>query len=227
MVGIQLTLDMDLDDGCLDTGCSVTLIDRAFLALAMPNLPIKTMASLIKVRRLGSNVHETAEYMITPLYLPGEESTTILAPREIHIVDNLKANVLIGIDIMVPKQIDIIASQSKANVGSYSISIPVEMRAKAGRAITHLVYAKKSFIVPPHSQIQIPVYYTSLLDRDFIFKPDNISTNLTLYAHFVDSLISTILVKNNTDYAVQIPRNFRVGTVQESDIENYYHITTG
>ena len=62
------------------------------------------------MRRLGSTIYKTTKYIITPLYLPGKESTTILTPREIYIIDNLKVNILINIDIIVPKGIDIITS---------------------------------------------------------------------------------------------------------------------
>ena len=126
-------------------------MDRAFLLRVQPNLTIRTIASPIRVRGLGSNVHETSEYIVTPLYFPGTEATAILAPREIHIVDNLKANILVGMDIMVPEQIDILASQAKASIGSCKISIPIEVRAREGRAVFYPVHAKKSLVVPSRS----------------------------------------------------------------------------
>ena len=227
MAAIGLFLEMNPENGCLDTGCSVTLMDRAFLARTHPNLAIKRMASPITVRGLGSTMHETDEYVVTPLCFPGKDATAITAPREIHVVDNLKANILVGMDIMVPEQIDILASQAKASIGSCGISVPIEMRTRAGRAVSHPVHAKKSLVVPPRSQVQVPVHHHhgSLPDRDFFFEPDEM--NLTLYAHLVDSSMSAILAKNDTDRAVQIPRNFRLGTIQEADFDNCYHITSG
>ena len=62
------------------------------------------------MRRLGSNVYKIAKYIITPLYLLGKDLIVILTPREIYIINNLKANILISIDIIVPEKIDIIAS---------------------------------------------------------------------------------------------------------------------
>ena len=225
MAQFQLTPDSDPKSGCLDTGCSVTLMDRAFLALTHPGLAIRTMASPITVRGLGANVHQTAEYVVTPLYFPGEHAIAVTAPREVHIVDDLKANILIGMDVMVPEKIDVLASQATALIGSCDVSIPIDVRSRAGRAIAHPVHSKKSLLVPPHSQVQIPVHHACLPDRDFFFEPDE--TNLTLFAHFVDSSTSAILAKNDSDRAVMIPRNFRLGTIQEADFDNCYHITTG
>ena len=227
MAAMGLFPEMEAENGCLDTGCSVTLMDRAFLTRTHPGLEIRTMASPITVRGLGSNTHQTSEYVVTPLCFPGKEVTAITASREIHIVDDLKANILVGMDIMVPEQIDILASQSKASIGSCGTTVSIEMRARSGRAVSHPVHVKKSLVVPPHSQVQIPIHHHngSLPDRNFFFEPDEL--NLTLYAHLVDLSTIAILAKNDLDRAVQILRNFRLGTIQEADFDNCYHIISG
>lgn len=63
------------DELCFDTGCSITLVDRAWL----------------KQVCLGSNKHQTSEYAIFPRLLPGRDKTgkrvtAMTAPREVHIV---------------------------------------------------------------------------------------------------------------------------------------------
>ena len=83
-------MEIDPDSSYLDTGYFITLIDRIFLALAIPNLPIRIIASLIKIYRLGSNIYKIAEYIITLLYLSGDKITAIFTPREIYIINNLR-----------------------------------------------------------------------------------------------------------------------------------------
>ena len=100
----------------------------------------------------------------------------------------------------------------------------MEVRTK-GRAVVHPVHAKKSITIPPHSQLAIPVHHASLSDRDFFFEPDQL--DLTLYAHFVDSSHSAVLAKNDSDQHIKVPRNVRLGTVQEAHFDNCYHITSG
>lgn len=224
MAAIKLLLDKEAESGCLDTGCSVTLMDRTWFRKAHPTLTIKHMASPITVRGLGSNRHQTSEYVITPLYFPGKDSTARTAPREIHIVDDLKANILIDMDIMIPKKIDIFVSEAKASIDSCNITVPVEVRTR-GRAITHPVHIKKSIVIPPRSQVQIPVHHASLPKREFFFEPDQL--NLTLYAHLVDSSLSNILAKNDSDQTIKVSRNLRLETVQEADFDNCYHVTEG
>ena len=226
MAAIKLKLENDADNGCLDTGCSVSLMDRSWLVKANPELSVKTMASPITVRGLGSNRHQTSEYVVTPLLFPGNDNITAMtSPREIHIVDDLKANLLIGMDIMVPEKIDILASQAKADIGSCQTSVPIEVRTRGGRAVTHPVHVRKSIIIPPRSEAQIPVHHVTLPDRDFFFEPEQ--SQLSLYAHLVNASMTAVLAKNDSDQAVKVPRNLRLGTVQEADFDNCYHVTSG
>ena len=216
---------------CFDTGCSITLVDRAWLLQALPDLEIRQMSKAITVRGLGSNKHQTSAYTIFPLLLPGQlkngkKVTAMTAPREVHIVDNLKAKMLIGMDIMVPEKIDIITSTSSAFIGSCQVKMPLEMLARGnGRSVLQPVHAKQSLIIPPRSELHIPVHHASLPDRDFFFEPD--SSPLSLYAHLVDASMTAVITKNDTDYAVQVPRNMKLGTIQEADFDNCYYITEG
>ena len=66
------------------------------------------MASPLKVRGLGTSKHKTFEYITTPLYLPAvqkDTSKTILAcfRREIYIIDDLRAKILIGNNVLGPE----------------------------------------------------------------------------------------------------------------------------
>lgn len=79
------------DELCFDTGCSITLVDRAWLKQVLLDKEVRRMASPIMVRGLGSNKHQTSEYAIFPLLLPGRDKTgkrvtATTALREVHIV---------------------------------------------------------------------------------------------------------------------------------------------
>ena len=220
-----------LESICLDTGCSVSLADRAWIKECMPDIEIRKMASPITVRGLGSARHQTDEYVILPIYFPGktkdgQEVTAKTAPREIHLVDELKAKMLVGMDIMKPEGIDVLSSRSVASISSCKVDVPIELKPK-GRAVRQPVHAKQSVVVPPRTQMLIPVHFTGPLpdSRDFLFEPDDESL-LSLYAHLVDSSMSAVLARNDSDSAIQVPRNRRMGTVAEADFDSCYHVTS-
>ena len=213
--------------GCADSGCSVTLVDKAFLKSLLPDCTIRTMSTPITVRGLGSNLHQTAEYAIVPLYFQGTDSAgarvlAMTSPREIHIVDQLKANILIGMDIMVPEDIDIIVTRSIASIGSCKVEVPIEVKS-VGKTVRLPVHAKQTTVVPPRSKARISVHHASLPDRDFLFEPAD--SLLSLYAHLVDSSVPAVLAENDTDVPITVPRNHRLGTVYDTDFDNCYLVS--
>ena len=92
---------------CMDTGCTMSLIDREFLQTLMQVglvIDIKKMPTPMTVRGLGTNQHDASEYACVSIYLPGSKGTALIS-REFHIVDHLSAKALIGIDVMKPEGI--------------------------------------------------------------------------------------------------------------------------
>ena len=111
------------------------------------------MAILVEVLGISLDKHRTDEYIITPIYISGKAknettATAKLAPREIHIVDNLRANILIGIDIITPKGIDILASKRVAYITSCDIKAPIEVLSTRP-LVRRVVSAKKAMVIPP------------------------------------------------------------------------------
>ena len=73
------------------------------------------MASPLKVYRVGNSKYKTSEYIIVLIYLPGlsnngKEKVLVYIRRELYLVDDLRAKMLISNDILGPKKfvIDII-----------------------------------------------------------------------------------------------------------------------
>ena len=87
--------------------------------------------------------------MITSLYLPFENNIAMLVLRKIYIINNLKTNILIEINIIILEKINIITFQSKVMINSYNISMFIEVRIK-DRSISYLVYTKKVIIISSH-----------------------------------------------------------------------------
>jgi len=113
---MTLDPDVELEIGYSDTGYRVTITNRAFIKRTLPRTYIRTIVTLLEVTGIGKDKYKTAKYIITPLFLLGRnkldyEVIAKTASREIYLVDNLRANILIGIDVMTPKGIDILASR--------------------------------------------------------------------------------------------------------------------
>ncbi|KAL2760383.1 hypothetical protein ACRALDRAFT_2094746, partial [Sodiomyces alcalophilus JCM 7366] len=67
---------------------------------------IRYRATLITIRGIGDNVYATREYMLLLFRFRGiYNSTTTIAKfiREVSVIDKLKANMLLGIDYILPE----------------------------------------------------------------------------------------------------------------------------
>jgi len=113
-----MTLDPDvkLEIGYSDIEYRVTITNRAFIKRTLPRTYIRTIAILFKVISIEKDKYKIAKYIITPLFLLGRNKLdykviTKTTPKEIYLVDNLRANILIRIDVITPKGIDILASR--------------------------------------------------------------------------------------------------------------------
>lgn len=83
------------------------------------------MEVLLQVQGIGSNLHITSKYVFTLIYFLAidEAGQAILAEikREIHIVKQLKARMLMRNDVFVPEEFAIDLKDQKTKIHSYKV----------------------------------------------------------------------------------------------------------
>ena len=124
---------------------------------------------------------------------------------------------------MKSEEIDILTFRSSASIFSYKIEVFVELKLKK-RAIRQLVYARKAIDMPSYSQVFISVHFIEPLSnsRDFLFESKE-ESYLSLYAYLVDSFLSAILTRNNSNLTIKILRNYRMRIIAEANFDSCYH----
>ena len=93
-----------IEQMCLDTGCTMSLVDREFLSRLLPNSVIQKLSTSITVRGIGSATNSCDEFVSLEIYMPGMiKGKPHLAhiKRDFHIVVHLKAKMLLGMDFIV------------------------------------------------------------------------------------------------------------------------------
>ncbi len=214
---------------CIDSGCEVSLIDEAIMNQFLPDTPIRTMAAPIEVSGIGSDRHQTDRYVIAPLYIPGKDNngdddTARTAPQELHIVNGLPTGILIGNDIITPERIDLLVSQQVTQIRSCKVKATIETLNRRP-LIRRVVHSKKDLTLPPHTETTVLIHHLNLPDRDFFFEPSN--TKLSMYAEIINMDTGQVLVKNDSNVAVHISRNMRLGEAVGTQFDGCFHITTG
>lgn len=141
--------------------------------------------------------------------------------RELHLVDGLRANMLIGNDIIGPELISINIAERIALVGSCGVCIPISARQRS-QLLIRKVLSVEAMTLPPRTETFVPVLPTGLPDnRDFLFQPLT-QSYLTLFSHLVDHTTGGILVHNESQHAVRLPRKQKLRLVTKVFYKNCF-----
>lgn len=210
---------------CLDTGCGVSLVDKTWLAKKHPSQKISTMPVPLKVRGIGASRHESKEFALTTLYIPGldrEGSEVYTCIKcELHLVEGLKANMLIGNDILCTEGFTINLASISAHISSCGVTIVINARNHL-QFLRRNVLANATTFILPKSEALINFQQIPLPDsRDFLFQPFS-QQQLTLYSYLFDHTSSKILVRNDAERSIQIPKRHRLGCITEIPFENCF-----
>lgn len=118
-------------DICVDTGCSLGIVDQGFLNRHYPGAEIHKSKQPIKIRGIGSKIHQGSGFVTISLYLRGQLDTKearAQITREFHVVPDLRANVLLGIDTLVPEAMVIDLPSKALIIGSCrNLQVPVRV----------------------------------------------------------------------------------------------------
>ena len=191
----------------------------------LPHIIIKKIKTTINIRGIGSLKHVTDEYCLINLYVPsivkGKPSLAHLR-REVHIVDDLKAKILMGVNILGPERILIDVGEEKLLIRSCdNLTADIKVKAKDNVKVRRHIRNQKKMVLLFNTMTRLSIELrtsTPLPNRDYLFE----LSYLGVYAYIVDANISFICVKNNTDSAIIIPRYAGLGILVEYNAEYYY-----
>jgi len=157
--------------------------------------------------------------------LSGERATAVIK-REVHLVDNLAANLLIGVDILAPEAIKIDMKNELMTLGNCKgITVPIRVTPRGGRTKVYVRASKRTIIQPGESQ-RIGVTAKALpTDRDLLFEPDcplSFGANGGLATLMVDSHFNAVSICNATPDPITVQRSLTLGYVTDFDEEGAF-----
>ena len=223
---ISLSVEITAKNVCMNTDVDVTLVDRVFFKQQVSKEVIRIMITSLKMRDLNTNRHESWKYVICDIHLKNmkdDKSTVSMLRREIHLIDNFKANMLIDNDVLDSKNVVINSIKRQAFIISTKTIIFVNIRSFK-TSIQRSIHIRKITVISSQSEVAISIHHAFFsASKDFLFESiDDI--NLTLYAHLVNASTSTILIRNDRNQTIQIFRNFRLDRITELNFSNVFQI---
>ena len=213
----------------------MSIADRKVLQQHFPDSTVRQLSSPIPVRGIGNTMHYISDYAVLSLYLDGQLADKTAATGkfdiEVHLVEDLKANILVGNDVLAAQHVKLDLAQQTVQLGScQDLVAPISVLARKEAGLKRTIRAKGSVIVPAKTTVDVPVSYYGNLpdDRDFLFEPqcaEYLGDDGGVFAHIVDAELDHVMIRNTTDYAVQLPKRARLGSVVEFNQQGCYNLT--
>ena len=109
------------------------------------------------VRGLGTKHHDASEYATVAIYLPGAKGTAIIT-RKVHIVDDLSAKALIGIDIIKPEGMVLDLRRNVIIVGlCQELKVPIATHTRKEAQVDITIFSQTRKVIAPHTDARVPV----------------------------------------------------------------------
>ena len=122
----------------------MTLIDRQFLREQVSDMIIHCMLLFISVQELEVIIHQSAQYAKMNIYLSERSDCTAVVSQEIHIVKNLKAKLLISMNILVSEDIIMNLLRKFTIIGSCdNIEILLTIITKLTNQVNYTILVKQ------------------------------------------------------------------------------------
>ena len=225
---VNLSKIEDFFSFCINIEAEITLTDETFFEKQSKNVAIRTMTTFITIRDLEVNKYQTDKYAIVFMYF--EEKNKIddivktVIIREIHLIKNLKINLLIENDILEFELIDISTFTNIAYIESCDVTISIIINVKF--RFQHMsVHVLRTTSISFKSKRFLKIHNIILSERNYLFE-SFVSVNFAIYAHVINSKTKSVLVQDDNEDIITVSRNFRLNTLNEIIYFSVYAIDT-
>ena len=169
----------------------------------LPSYKILQKASPLVIRGIGSNKYIITEYINLSIYVSERytknQFVEVLLRYIVFVVDNLKAKMLIEMNILVSEDIDLIISTRIDYVDSYSTTFELTITSPARLFIKQEILFELLISISARFYLVISVESIVLsIDNDFLFESTK-NCSVVLFIVVIDSSFYAMLVCNNSD----------------------------
>ena len=215
---------------CLDTGATISLIDRAFLETYLPLLQRHNLQARLDIQGLGAT--QSVEYVVLDFWIPSQKKGNRVlahARHELHVVTKLKPKILLAMDVISSEGMKIDIPKKLVTIHACrKVKAPIMVEKRERVQLRTAVATPHEVDLEPNSVTPVPAETARSLptDRDFEFTPEsNIKPrHLFPYAYTLNASFEFVLVRNQSDERVRLPKGTRLGTVKECEVVGCYQI---
>lgn len=185
------------------------------------------MTILIIICDLEVNKHKIDKYVIVLLYIieknDQENEIRTMFRRKIYLMNDLKTNILIKINIMSFENIVVNLIICTTRIENCNVIVLIKIQT-SNNVVFKSIHFRKSITIFSRLEILIEIHYFAILEnRNFLFELNEI-LHFISYAHLIDVTTKTIILRNNTNRLMHISRNYRLKKLFEIKYFNVFYI---
>ena len=214
-----------LIDVCLNIDCFMTITDRKILQQHFSNSVIKQLSSSISMRNIDNIMHHIFDYAVLTLYHDDQLIDKIDVidkfQIEIHLIDDLKINILIDNDVLIAQQIKLNLAQQIVQLDSCQNHVVlINVLVKQKIEVKRIIRVKNIVIVSIKIIINVSMSYNEDLsiDRDFLFESQcakYLNDDDDVLTHIIDVEFHHVMIRNIINHVVQLSKRTRLDSIIE------------
>ena len=184
------------------------------------------MTFFIFVRDVDSKKHFSNKYVIIFMYFfeinKNDKSIKIIIIKKVHLINNLKINMLLNIDFINSKKIDINIFNKIVHIDNCEIIVFLKIRIFKVIVQTSIHVTKITYVFF-RSKIFLSIHHIKVsFNRDFFFELNEF--NVFLYVHLMNLKFKHILIKNDSNNIVYIFKNCRMKRLTKLNFFNVFQV---
>jgi hypothetical protein len=185
------------------------------------------MFASLTVRKVSEVTHTTKEYILVSIYFSktsdSNKSVLIKIVREIHIIENLKANMLIENDVLDSEEFVLDVSNKSVYIKSCNIIIELKIRSRETFFRKNVV-VESIITISSRQEQRISVNMSLSEDRDFLFTFFK-NAIVTLYYHLVNAKTTMIIARNESEEIKKLSAKYKLEDVSEINYDKCFRIS--
>ena len=210
---------------CIDTECEAIFENKIFVKNKCSEIKIHIMTFSLRVKDIDATIHEINEYVQISLYFfeqKNDKSALTCITKEIYLMNDLKAKLLIENDFFESKSFIIDINSKKASIISCEIIIDLSIKQRDS-FVKRNIHAMKTTLIRSKIEINVSAKFSVSDNKNFLFKSIK-ETNFTLFHHVVNSYINEIMIRNDSSHIVKNFKNFCLENVIELSYNECFQI---
>ena len=213
----------------------MSLINRKWLLKRLFNSIIQQTKKPITVRGLKNREHVSSKYLTVSLYIQGakfdDEIAVAYIKRDIHLVDDLRAKMLINADIIESEEMTSDLQADKLIIGNCDMIAPLICRPfRNYRRVNRTASIQHAIIISTHTVVEMPFRFKNLsklsTERNFFFQSSSAFSQLDeendVMTHVLDVKIIFVHVRNAIDKSILLSKHIKLGRIINFEKEGCY-----